>query len=40
MTHVELIRERRPDGTVVLRAVPLGPIERLRRLIRRLVPAT
>jgi len=36
MTRVELIQERTPDGTVVLRAVALGPVERLRRLVRRL----
>ena len=40
MTRVELIHERTADGTIVLRPVVLGPIERLRRLLRRLVPAT
>ena len=39
MTRVELIRERTADGTIVLRAVALGPVERLRRFIRRLAPA-
>jgi hypothetical protein len=33
VNRVELIAERRPDGTVVLRAVVLGPFERLRRLL-------
>jgi hypothetical protein len=36
MAKIELIPEIRPDGTIVLRAVALGPAERLRRLIRRL----
>jgi hypothetical protein len=36
MTRIELIQERRSDGTVVLRAVALRPAERLRRLLRRL----
>jgi len=36
MTRVELIHERTPDGTIVLRPVVLGPIERLRRFVRRL----
>jgi len=42
MAHIDLIPERRSDGTVVLRAVVLGPVERLRRLMRRLAgaPAT
>jgi hypothetical protein len=35
MTRIELIPERRADGTVVLRAVVLGPLERLRRFLRR-----
>jgi len=39
MSQVELIHERTADGTIVLRPVVLGPIERLRRLIRRLAPA-
>ena len=36
MAHIELIPERRPDGTIVLRAVGVGPAERLRRFLRRL----
>jgi hypothetical protein len=36
MTRIEFIPERRPDGSVVLRAIAFGPAERLRRLIRRL----
>jgi hypothetical protein len=36
MFNIELIPERRADGSVVLRAVTLGPIERLRRRLRRL----
>jgi hypothetical protein len=39
MARIELIHERTADGTIVLRPVVLGPLERLRRLIRRLVPA-
>jgi hypothetical protein len=35
MHRLELIPERRADGTIVLRAVVLGPLERLRRLLRR-----
>jgi len=35
VTRIEFVRERTPDGTVVLRAVVLGPVERLRRLLRR-----
>jgi hypothetical protein len=37
MTRVELVPERRADGTIVLRAVERGPLERLRRLVRRLM---
>ena len=37
MPRVELIPERRPDGTVILRAVERGPLERLKRLVRRLL---
>jgi hypothetical protein len=37
VTHVEFLPERRPDGTIVLRAVIVGPLERLRRLLRRSV---
>jgi len=36
VNRVELIPERRADGTIVLRAVVLGPVERFRRLLRRL----
>jgi hypothetical protein len=39
VTHIEFIPEPRADGTVVLRAVVLGPVERLRRLLRRLARA-
>jgi hypothetical protein len=34
VTRVEFLPERRPDGTIVLRAVLIGPLERLRRLLR------
>jgi hypothetical protein len=37
MNRVELVPERRADGTVVLHAVVLGPVERLRRLARQLI---
>jgi len=37
MPRVQLIPERRADGTIVLRAVELGPVERLRRALRRLI---
>ena len=37
MAHVELIPVRRPDGTIILRGVAVGPDERLRRWLRRLV---
>jgi hypothetical protein len=37
MTRFELVPERRADGTIVLRPVELGPLERLRRLVRRLM---
>jgi hypothetical protein len=36
MPRVELVPERRPDGTIVLRALELGLAERLRRALRRL----
>ena len=36
MGSVEFVPERTPDGTIVLRAIELGPLERLRRLLRRL----
>ena len=37
MTYVELIPVRTSDGTIVLRGVAVGPGERLRRWLRRLV---
>jgi hypothetical protein len=37
MTYVELIPVRTSDGTIVLRGVAVGPVERLRRLVRRLL---
>jgi hypothetical protein len=37
MTRIEFIQERRPDGSIVLRAVGIGPVEQLRRLVRRLM---
>jgi hypothetical protein len=40
MPHIELIPEYRPNGTVVLRAVAVGPAERLRRFLRRLLQAS
>jgi hypothetical protein len=39
MSHFELLPERRPNGTIVLRAVPLPARERLRRFVRRLFGA-
>jgi hypothetical protein len=39
VTGFELVPERRRDGSVVLRIVVLGPVERLRRLVRRRVAA-
>ena len=36
MPRIELVQERTADGTIVLRAVVLGPMQRLRRLVRRL----
>ena len=36
MPRVEFVQERNADGTVVLRAVVVGPVERLRRLAREL----
>ncbi len=36
MTRFELIPSRTPDGTIVLRAVAVGPAERVRRFLRRL----
>jgi hypothetical protein len=38
MTRIRLLPTRTPDGTVVLRAaVAESPLERVRRLLRRLV---
>jgi hypothetical protein len=37
--RIEFLPERRSDGTIVLRGVLLGPVERLRRLLRRLATA-
>jgi hypothetical protein len=34
MERIDLIPERKPDGTIVLRAVVVGPVERLRRLLQ------
>jgi hypothetical protein len=39
MPRVELIPERRSDGTIVLRAVERGPLERLKKLARDLLRA-
>jgi hypothetical protein len=36
MARLELIPERRSDGSIVLRAVERGPLERLKRFVRRL----
>jgi hypothetical protein len=36
MTQIEFIQQRMPDGTIVLHAVVLGPVRRLRRRLRRL----
>jgi hypothetical protein len=40
VAKVDLIQERTADGTIVLRPVVLGPVERLRRLVRWLVAAS
>jgi hypothetical protein len=40
MPRIELIPELRPDGTVVLRGIVLGPWERLRRAARRIARRT
>jgi hypothetical protein len=40
MAHIEFIQERRADGSVVLRAIVLGPVERVRRAVRRLMRGT
>jgi hypothetical protein len=37
MPHLEFIPERRSDGTIVLRAVERGPLERLKRFVRDLL---
>ena len=39
MTRIEFIQERTANGSIVLRAVVLGPAERFRRLLRRLAHA-
>jgi hypothetical protein len=39
VNRIELVEKRNADGTIVLRAVVLGPIERLRRFVRRLAPS-
>jgi hypothetical protein len=36
MARVELIPEHRANGTIALRAVEVGAVERLKRLLRRL----
>ena len=36
MPRVELVPEQRANGMIALRAVQVGPVERLRRLLRRL----
>jgi hypothetical protein len=35
MTRIELIPTRNADGTVVMRAVVLGPLQRLLKLLKR-----
>jgi hypothetical protein len=37
MPRLELIPERRSDGTIVLRVVERGPLERLKRFVRDLL---
>ena len=37
MPQVELIPVRTPDGTIIFRGVAVGPGERFRRWLRRLV---
>lgn len=37
MTLVELVPEYKPNGTVVLHAVVIGPMERLRRFAQRVL---
>jgi len=35
MTRIELIPTRNADGTVVMRAVVLGPLQRFLKLLKR-----
>jgi hypothetical protein len=35
MPRIELIPQVQPNGTIVFRGVPIGVLERLRRLLRR-----
>jgi hypothetical protein len=35
MAYIELIPQRLPDGTIILRGVGVGIVERVRRLLRR-----
>jgi hypothetical protein len=37
MSGIELVRRRLPDGTVVLEAVPVSALQKLRRALRRLL---
>lgn len=37
MSRIDLIPERQSNGTIVLRGGVVGPLERLRRFVRRLV---
>ena len=37
MPRIEYIPTRNGDGTISLRAVVVGPLERLRRLVRRVL---
>jgi hypothetical protein len=39
VTGLEFVPERLPDGSVVLRAVVLGRVERIRRFLRRWMTA-
>jgi len=39
VNRIEFLPEPRPDGTIVLRGIVVGPVERLRRLLRRLLPS-
>jgi hypothetical protein len=38
MARIDFIPERTADGTVILRAVVRGRADRLRELLRRLIP--